>query len=83
MRPSATRQELSGHRDMVINRHRSAGAINVRFGAHYGLKSDIAPSALRVIRFEFVMSAVCPIYTEHRTFPTPVGTSQLDQELTF
>lgn len=31
---------------MAINRDRPAGAIDVRFGAHYGLKSDIAPSPL-------------------------------------
>ena len=26
------------------------------------------------------MSVVCPIYTQHRTFPDPVGTSQLGQD---
>ena len=31
----------------------------------------------RVIRVGFVMSVVCRIYTQHRTFPDPVGTSQL------
>ena len=28
-------------------------------------------------RVGFVMPVVCPIYTQHRTFPDPVGTSQL------
>ena len=27
-----------------------------------------------------VMSVVCPVYTQHRTFPDPVGTSRLGQE---
>jgi len=49
MRPSATGRSYLDTSDMVINRDRSAGAIDVRFGAHYGLKSHIAPSPLRAI----------------------------------
>jgi hypothetical protein len=33
-----------------------------------------------VKRVGFVMSAVCPVYTQQRTFPDPVGTSHLCHE---
>jgi hypothetical protein len=29
-----------------------------------------------VIRVDFVMPAVCPLYPQHRTFPDSVGTSR-------
>jgi len=32
-----------------------------------------------VIRVGLVICAACPIYTQHRTFPDLVGTSQLGQ----
>jgi hypothetical protein len=35
-----------------------------------------------VKRVGFVMSAICPVYPEHQTFPGPVGTSHLGQEQT-
>jgi hypothetical protein len=38
---------------------------------------------LGVKSVSFVMSAICPAYPEHQTFPDPVGTSHLCHEPTF
>jgi hypothetical protein len=37
------------------------------------------PCLFWVKRVGFPMSDVCPIYTQHRTFPDPIGTSRLGQ----
>jgi hypothetical protein len=41
------------------------------------IEQAVSTSPLWVIRVGFVMSVVCPIFTRYRTFPDPVGTSQL------
>ena len=43
------------------------------------IELDDTSCPFRVIRVGFVMSILCPIYTQHRTFPDAVGTSQLGQ----
>ena len=37
------------------------------------------PCPLRVIRVDFVMSAIFPVYPDQQTFSEPVGTSHLGQ----
>ena len=37
----------------------------------------------RVRRVDFVMSALCPVCTQHQTFSEPNGTSHLGQDRTF
>jgi hypothetical protein len=39
--------------------------------------TGVSQGLFRVIRVGLVICAACPIYTQHRTFPNPVGTSQL------
>ena len=47
--------------------------------SNIGCDVSCGPSLLWVIHVGFVMCVVPPIYTQHRTFLDPVGTSHLGQ----
>jgi len=47
-----------------------------------GGKADVPGGPSRVIRVDFVMSALCPVCTQHQTFSKPNGTSHLGQKRT-
>ena len=53
-----------------------------RHGVNTVTQAERSEGPLRVRRVDFVMSALCPVCTQHQTFSEPNGTSHLGQERT-